>query len=86
MEVLTCVQPVVTQETRSLFLTVKRSVIAAGLVVTNRRHETTSNDRLPKLAKELYTDLNNQVYSAKGKSVIDQTRVVLDLQSIGTEA
>ena len=44
--------------------------------------EKTSNERLMKLVKELSTDLNNKVYSAEGKSVIEETRAVLDLTSL----
>ena len=40
MEVLTCVQPVVTQETRSLFLTVKRSGVCYSCRVGSYKQET----------------------------------------------
>ena len=82
------------KEIRGLKIVGNHPVRAAGLAVTTRRQteeitvlagkdpEKTSNERLLKLVKELSTDLNNQVYSAEGKSVIEQTRVVLDLPSL----
>ena len=82
------------KEIRGLTILSKHPVRAAGLSVTTRKKandnivlagkdpEKTSTERLMKLVKELSTDLNNKVYSAEGKSVIEETRAVLDLTSL----
>ena len=84
----------VNKEIRGFTILSKHPVRAAGLSVTTRKQaqdnivlagidpEKTNIERLMKLVKELSTNLNNKVYSAEGKSVIEQTRAVHDLTSL----
>ena len=82
------------KEIRGLKILGQHPVRAAGLGVTTRKQaeenivlagkdpEKTSNERLLKFVKELATDLSTKVYSAEGKSVIEETRIILDLPAL----